>query len=366
VRGFCDLLARFGVTPIPLATLRTAVATEAERALRDVGILRAGPLSRHLPCGADEAGCSRAVRGFDDDDDLGLGEAPPASAPTYVAVCSRSPHACDAIDVTADELARVVVVPDALVRTLVQLFALTPARRAAKGDTEPRLLGESNVDGAPRDALLLLHPRADLELRLAARERDARPATFYVPSSLGIDDALFARFGAGSHVELARLADRLALRGGAIVAAPRLHVVAAPRDARPANASADPRALPRVESWLDLRVCGVDGEAILLTAYGKSSRRTYVDMGLASKSNRKPLKAWRVLLAMLEGGGQFTWSQFGNYEAAAKAVSDLRKALQRGLGCDDDPFVTLSGGEGWRPRFEAKPEPPRDRLRGGI
>jgi hypothetical protein len=360
VRGFCDLLARFGVTPIPLATLRAAVAPETERALRDAGIVRAGTLSRHVACGADEAGCSREVRGFDDDDDRG--HASPTGA--YVAVCGRSPHECEAVDVTADDLAQVVVAPDALVRTLVRVLTLTPARRATKGDIELRLLGESTVDAAPRDALLLLHPRADLELRLAARERDARPATIYAPSSLGIDDALFTRFGAGSHVELARLDDRLVVRGGAIVATPRLHIVAPPRE--PANASTDARSLPRVASWLDLRVCAVDGESILLTAYGKSSRRTFVDMGLASKSNRKPLKAWRVLLAMLEGKGQFTWSHFGNYEAAAKAVSDLRKALQRALGCDDDPFVTLPGGEGWRPRFEAKSEPPRDRLRGGI
>ena len=129
-----------------------------------------------------------------------------------------------------------------------------------------------------------------------------------------------------------------------------------------AGVSTGVRTLPPIERFGELRSCMVDGETVLLTAHGVSSRRTYVDLGMASKSNRKPTKPWRVLIAICEGEGRFIWKNFGNYEAAAKAVSDLRKALKRELGCDQDPFEAVGDGEGWRPRFVPKKEPPEDRM----
>ncbi len=66
---------------------------------------------------------------------------------------------------------------------------------------------------------------------------------------------------------------------------------------------------------------------MLLTLYGVSSRRTHVDMGMAAKNNRKPVKAWRVLMAILQEEGRFTWSDFGNYEADASCARRHRRAL---------------------------------------
>lgn len=386
MRGFLALLSRAGAQTIALGAFETAASPDAQRALRTEGVVRPGPLARTYSCGADEPGCSREVRGFEDDDDLGL-DAPNAARPirdriaprVYVAVCSQSPHACPFVEVESDALAQVTIVRDPLARAIARLLGLSTVPRAPHAieppkDDEPLLLGEEARDGAVRDVFLLVRPRRDLAHRLGARERDARPATFFVPSAHGVDATLFTRHGAGAHVELARLDDAIAVRGGVLVATPRLRVVrgeSQPSRARAAKDSPAPplsadgvRPLPPLERWNDLRVCKVDGETILLTLYGVSSRRTHVDMGMAAKNNRKPVKAWRVLMEILEEEGRFTWSHFGNYLAAEKAVSDLRIFLRRALGTDLDPFESLDDGEGWRPRFEAKKDPPKDKMPG--
>jgi hypothetical protein len=381
--GFFDLLARLGTTDVLLSRFREAVSPAAEAALRAEGMVRPGPLARTYPCGAGEAGCSRGVRGFDDDDEVGFeDEVSPrrdrGSLGAYVAVCSRSPQACPFAPLDGDLLAQVTLARGALARTIVRVLALSAPRAAPRvfapsaRDDEPAWLGEEMRDGEPRDVALLLHPRRDLVHRLEARARDPRPATILVPNGHGVDPALFARHGARAHVELARLADLLTVRGGRLVATPRLRLLRGEgaeergsREAKPPasiGALAPARSLPPLARWSDLRICMVDGESVLLTAYGVSSRRTHVDLGLASKSNRKPVKAWRVLVAMLEGEGSFVWRDFGKYEAAAKAVSELRIALKRALGLDADPLETLANGEGWRPRFVARREPPLDKM----
>jgi len=386
VRGFLALLARAGTRTIALGAFEEAASPEAQRALRAEGIVRPGPLARTYPCGGDEPGCAREVRGFDDDDDLGLdagGPRPPRDriAPrVYVAVCSQSPHACPFVEVESDALAQVTITRDRLARAIARLLGLSLLPQAPRAteparDDEPLLLGEEVREGESRDVFLLVHPRADLAHRLGARERDARPATFFVPGAQGVDPALFARHGAEARVELARLDDAIGVRGGALVATPRLRVVPGGSGrARVRSGSGDVsgpppladgvRPLPPLERWSDLRVCKVDGETVLLTLYGVSSRRTYVDLGMAAKNNRKPVKAWRVLMAILEEEGRFTWSDFGNYLSAEKAVSDLRGLLKRALGTELDPFDPLDDGQGWRPRFVAKRDPPKDKMPG--
>jgi hypothetical protein len=355
MRAFFDLLARFGTTPIPSATFSAEVSTEAARALRTEGIVRRGPLARHFACGGDEASCHRIVRGFDDDD-LGIDAA--SSDSPYVAVCGRDPFACDPVEVTREQLAQDVIARDALVRVLVRAFSLSEPRGVPA--TEPLFLGESTLDPTPRDVFLVLSPSADLALILLARDREPRPATFFVPNGRGIDAALFSRHGDDAHVELARLDDRVVARGAALAAVARFRALRAVPD--PVG---EARPLPRLERWNMLRICLVDSETVLLTVDGKNSRRTHVDMGLAMRKSRKPMKPWRLLIAICEGEGRFVWKNFGNYESASRAVSDLRLALKKQLGLDDDPFEVLPDGQGWRPRFEANPEPPKDRLHGG-
>jgi hypothetical protein len=368
MRAFFDLVARHGCHPISLATYLSSVSNAADVALRAQGIVKPAPLARTYPCGDDEPGCSRVVRGFDDDD-AGLDESEPNAPRTYVAVCSRSPQACPFVEVATDALARVAIQHAALVAVVTRALAITPPRRthraaARPDDSEPLLLGETSQDATPRDAYLLLEPRPDLELRLAARSRDPRRAIYFVPTSHGIDLDLFARHAKDAPIELARLDDRLFARGNAIVAAPHLRIVADTPDESPDLFPTDARPLPRFKHWNELRICMVDGETILLTAAGINSRRTYVDMGMADGGNRKPLKHWKIFIAMLEGEGTFKWHVFGTYEKVAKQVSLLRGSLRRALGVESDPFEAIDDGQGWRPRFIAKREPPRPKLRG--
>ncbi len=343
MREFFDLLARHGVRAWPLALYTSAVSPEVDHALRGAGIVKRGPPARTFACGADDPGCLREVRGFDDD--VGRGHSPLRADGAYVAVCSQTPHACDAVDVPTDALAQISVHRAPLARAIVDALAFTPARQThhkapPPRDDEPLLLGDAD----DRDVHLLVHPRADLAHRLAARARDPRRALFLVPTALGLDPALFANHGPDAHVELGRLDDLLLVRGDAIAAAPRLRAVPSLRRPKlPTRALAtDARPLPPLERWNLLRVCLVDGETILLTVGGQSSRRTYLDMGLAAKGNRKPLKAWKVLVALLEGEGQLTWHPFGNYLAVAQEMTTLRKCLKAALALDDDPFEALA------------------------
>jgi len=367
MRGFFDLLARNGTRSLPLALYTGAVSAEEDIALRAAGIVKRGPLARTFECGAGDAGCLREVRGFDDD--VARGDERPRADGTYVAVCSQTPHVCDAIDVPVEGLAQVTIHRAPLARAVVEALAITPARQThhkapPARDDEPLLLGD--LPHEARDVYLLLHPRADLELRLVARARDPRRALFLVPTALGVDPALFALHGHDAEVQLARLDDRLLVRGESIVATPQLRAV--PKRTRPKTIPrilpTDARPLPPLERWNLLRMSLVDGETILLTIGDKSSRRTYVDMGLAAKSNRAPLKAWRVLVAILESEGDFVWHPFGTYLAVAQEITALRRCLKSALGLDDDPFEPLVEGVGWRPRFVAKSAPPRDKLRG--
>ena len=74
MRAFFSLLSRHGVSPFPLAELVREVSPATVEALRAEGIVRPAQLARAYACGADEPGCAREVRGFEDDDDLGVGE----------------------------------------------------------------------------------------------------------------------------------------------------------------------------------------------------------------------------------------------------------------------------------------------------
>jgi hypothetical protein len=96
-----------------------------------------------------------------------------------------------------------------------------------------------------------------------------------------------------------------------------------------------------------MRACAVaEGAQLLFTDFDASSDRAPV---VGDESLAALVAAFRAWLVR-------------HYEAAEKAVSDLRIALKRELGCDADPFEVLDDGHGWRPRFTAKREPPKDKM----
>ncbi len=371
MRAFLSLLSRRGTGRLSLADYAAAISRATDVALRAEGIVKPDVLSRSYPCGAGEPGCVREVRGFDDDDDLGVGETGVPGERTYVAVCTRSPHACPFTEVSTDTLAQVAIHRAPLLRTVARALGIEEAARPHRKsvpltDADPHPLGELLHDGAPRDAFLVIHPRADLELRLAARAHDARRAVFFVPTAHAVDPDLFARHSKASHVELARLDDRLTVRGESIVGTTQLRLVTAvdaPPDDDVDPLVTDARPLPPLKRWNLLRICKVNDETILLTVEGVNSRRTHIDMGMAN-ANREADVQWKLLMEILENDGVMTWHHFGNYIAVAQRMTRLRKALCRALGLQDDPFESVGGRQGWRPRFTAKSDPPPAKLRG--
>jgi hypothetical protein len=371
LRAFLSLLSRRGTGPLSLADYAAAVSPPTDRALRAAGIIKPDVPSRIYPCGADEPGCVREVRGFDDDDDLGLGDTSVPGERTLVAVCSRTPHACPFTEVSTDALAQVAIHKAPLVRVVVRALGieetLRPHRKAVSlTDYDLLPLGELLHDGPPRDAFLFIHPRSGLELRLSLRAHDPRRAVFFVPTAHAVDPDLFARHPKTAHVELARLDDRLTVRGESIVGTTQLRLVTAvdaPADDDVEPLVTDARPLPPLKRWNLLRICKVNGETVLLTVEGVSSRRSYIDMGMAN-ANREADVQWKLFIDILENEGVMAWHEFGNYIAVSQRMTRLRKALCRALGLGDDPFESVGGRQGWRPRFIAKKDPPPAKLRG--
>jgi hypothetical protein len=358
MRGLLSLLARVGPTTIRRSELAAHLSREAQAALRAAGVLRTAPLARSYACGDPGAhDCAREVIACDDD-----GPTP------YVARCARSDDPCPAVDVTADDLAQVSVSLDALSRALTKLLALEalPGSVPPNDPLAPRLLGS---DASARDVFLAIPTAPDrLALWLATRAHAARPSTVFIATADLLSPDLFTRHAPGAHVELARLDDLLRVRDNALALAPRLRIVRAPA-AAPAPAPAPsparpgaPRALPPLSTWRDLRIYLVDGETVLLQIGDARSRRSYVDFGLASKANRKARKPWRLLVAICEGSGKFTWRNFGDFDVAKRLVADLRIVLRRELGLADDPFEPFTAA-GWRAKFTAFPVPPEDLAR---
>jgi hypothetical protein len=216
---------------------------------------------------------------------------------------------------------------------------------------------------------------AELRAVLAERAR-AGKATRVLVLTQASRDALRSRYSGDDGVVVEALADLLTVRDGRITAAPPLGLVGgvplagvaandapalAGLDVHPRVRSAALDGLPEVKRWGEVTLFDVDESDLLGVALGiaRPRRLSCVDLGLASKDGRRPVKAFALLKTICEGNGLFVTRAFGSRSNGKRLISNLRDALQATFGLDDDPFERYSTTDhAWRPKFRALADTP--------
>lgn len=365
IRAFLAFLETRGMGQVAAHELRETLAADGEAAraaLVAEGVIRVAPLATTHAC--DGLGCAREVR-----------ERPRGTdgARRFLAVCTRSPRECETVHLAEDELSQDAIVPDAfsgMVRRALRIDAPLGAARttragALSGSEAPVLLGEQVHGGASRDVFFAQRPSAPaLHALLAERRHLGRATLVLVPTGRGIDPELLARHYAG-HVEIAVLADLLAVRNGKVVAPAPLRIVppmlprsAETRATSPANdarRSVAPDGLPRAERWGDVTFYLVDDERCIGVEIDRRHRRlTAIDLGLARERTREPVRAFDLLRRICEGNGVFDTRPWGGRENGKQIVSELRKALSAAFEIPGSPIESYSrSAKSWKTRFRA-------------
>jgi hypothetical protein len=123
-----------------------------------------------------------------------------------------------------------------------------------------------------------------------------------------------------------------------------------------------PEAFIGLERWNQIRISRVDERTVRVDLPTGSFRLTFVDLGMAHPRTRQPTRVWELLLELCEGHGIFHKWSFGKADATKKLVSRLGAKLKTALRMRTSAFHPYRPGEGWRTRFQALPDPPRDRI----
>ena len=344
LRPFFALLARHGegtVSEQELARAAAACGHDAYDALRAEGIVLPAPLATTWPC--EGLTCARVVG---------------ARGEGFVAGCAEAPPRCETVTLARADLAQVRLSLAAVhAVALRELGIASPSspRRGAR-TAEPSYLGEQGVK-SPRDVFFALRPRdTDLALFLAAREHAPRPTLLLVAELGAIAHEVVVAHAAGAKVEIDELAAALATRDGAIIAIRRLRATPKPQataDAITVGAhDVGPTLGPAVRRWEDLRIRAFKDGTVSVKVGLCAQRLTHVDLGMAHKQTRKPLRHSELLLAVCRGGGPFRWKELGKFVVVKKVVSELRGALCRAFLIDEDPFYDFSYAHQWKAKFQ--------------
>jgi hypothetical protein len=322
----------FGPGTVRLSLLRE-LPPAAREALRRAGVLQAAPRAASLPC-AEHADCAREVRA-----------APAGARLPFVALCTREPPECPALDVADDEVAEVRMDLAKLARTLADLAEVQGelhVRRARPGDLVR--LGRLAADAAC-EVFFVARPEAGaLAAFLASRERARAPVRVLVPTSRRLPADLASR---GEIVvldgALTVSGERLVLRG--VPPGPRLRAVRAPEGAP------GPTTMPAVARWSDVCFEPVDNHTVMVRVGERAARRGYHDFGMTNEKTREPKKQWHLFQEFLDGRGVFNGRGFGSAKVTKRLVSTLRADLKRVFALDENPIDDYVTKVGWVARF---------------
>jgi hypothetical protein len=197
----------------------------------------------------------------------------------------------------------------------------------------------------------------------------SRRALFLVPTAGSVPEKIRAAHGPGAFLEIEVLSLVLTVEGGKLRRGaaeaeelPREADEVPTREAPPSKPKKGGPVVSGAKSFRDVKITRIDGMTVRIDVGTRRMRLTHIDLGMASKKNRAPTVLWRMLVAILEGRGDFKWRQFGQSTAAKQTVHRLRERLQAVFGLADDPFHPWSFRDGWRARFLAVPELPDAEL----
>ncbi len=367
IRAFLGFLETHGVGDVPAGELRAALAADGEdgrAALVGAGVLRAGPPATTYPC--DGLDCAREVRARTDGRD---------GARRFLAVCTRTPRACETVHLAESELAQETIALGPFLEAVRSVLRIERplddgALAARARSSAPVLLGEQVQDGTARDVFFARRPRAAaFRALLAERQTAARATLVLIPTARGIAPEVLARHG-GGHVQIAVLADWLTTQNGKIVAAARAHLRIVPpagATAPAANAPAPPRRsaldqLPRPKRWNEVTFYLVDHESAIGVEIGRRQRRiTAADLGMTSGRTHTPVRAFVLLRRICDGNGVFDTRPWGGRENGKQIVSELRRALGAAFALEEAAIEPYSRStKSWKPRFRAFMAAPRE------
>lgn len=108
---------------------------------------------------------------------------------------------------------------------------------------------------------------------------------------------------------------------------------------------------PEGVTWEEVTFRITDEQKAIIQVEDQKVKYGYKKMGFSSKINNKPITAWHTLVSLAENKGTFTWQSNVDNQLAnkmKKRISELRKALIRLMGINDDPFHKWSSKGGYR------------------
>jgi hypothetical protein len=216
-------------------------------------------------------------------------------------------------------------------------------------------IGEGNTE---RDVLLLTGPGLTLGYHLLRSRR----TLFLLPTAHHLTDALRAKHGRDAYLSIDVLEESLAVHDGHLAragvrapSAPDLSSLSSappPPPLAPAPAS---RLIRGAKRWNQIRIALVNPTTVHIDFPGVSVRRTHIDLGMARKGNREPLREWALLVEVCENHGIFLGHQFGGADATKKLVSRLSKVLRAVFDLRESAFHPYRPREGWQACFQVSP-----------
>ena len=312
----------------------------AKTALFEAGVLKGAARATSIPC-EEHADCAREVRV----QSRSVGTRLP-----FVAVCTREPPECPALDVGHDEVAQASVDIAALARLLAALSHVQGDPRIAARPSPREILRLGRLPDGACEVFFVARPEAaEVAAFLTARDHAGAPARVLVPTARRLPAALASRG------EIVVLDDALVLEGDHLVLrgvapGPRLRVVGGAS----AKGAAASTAMPPATRWGDVCFERIDNQTVLVRVGERAVRRTCQDFGMANGRNREPKKAWHLFMELLEGRGTWSGRRFGSAQVTTRLVSTLRADLKKVFGIDENPIDDYARKVGWVTRFRVE------------
>ena len=113
---------------------------------------------------------------------------------------------------------------------------------------------------------------------------------------------------------------------------------------------------PTGTTWENVLIRFITGHQINVRAAGQSGVFEYTQLGMVNEKDGQPTLQWALLSEVADGRGEYRWPSLQDRGKLKKRRERLGDHLQAFFGIEDDPFVNLPHGAGFKARFTISPE----------
>lgn len=113
---------------------------------------------------------------------------------------------------------------------------------------------------------------------------------------------------------------------------------------------------PPGTTWEGVLIRFITGHQINVRAAGQNGVFEYTQLGMVNNRDGQPTLQWDLLSEVAEGRGEYRWPSLQDRGKLKKRRERLGDHLQAFFGIEDDPFVNLPHGAGFKARFTISPE----------